>query len=178
MIYLSGAGPQNAAGDFVLGKLGRDLDVYAPLLRFRQLCSLALSLPFPPPQADVRAPWPCREAGYDAARQCAINHLNTLKGALGSLDKVERLVKTLGMCNGTGDFGDSPAVINGYSELIKEVFGHEKGTGARSAVTMGSLPNNMAVEVEAIFQLVRPAKTARGHFSRHADVRSLLPTEV
>jgi len=70
------------------------------------------------------------------------------------------------MCNGTGDFGDSPAVINGYSELIKEVFGHEKGTGARSAVTMGSLPNNMAVEVEAIFQLVRPAKTPARTLSR------------
>ena len=64
----------------------------------------------------------------------------------------------LGMANADQSFVDSPKVINGYSELIKEVFGHEKGTGARSAVTMGSLPNNMAVEVEAIFQLVRPAK--------------------
>ena len=107
----------------------------------------------PPPQADVHAPWPCREAGYDAARQCAINHLNTLKGALGSLDKVERMVKVLGMVNCTADFPDHPKVINGCSELFAQVWGDENGIGARSAVGMGSLPGNIPSEIEAIFEI-------------------------
>jgi enamine deaminase RidA (YjgF/YER057c/UK114 family) len=66
---------------------------------------------------------------------------------------VKRLVKSLGMVNATPDFSQHPQVINGYSELLAEVFGPEAGVGARSAVGMGSLPGNIAVEIEAIFEL-------------------------
>ena len=72
---------------------------------------------------------------------------------LGSLDRVKRLIKVLGMVNCTPDFRDHPAVINGCSELFAEVFGNEHGIGARSAVGMGSLPGNIAVEIEAIFEI-------------------------
>lgn len=91
-------------------------------------------------------------AGQAAARQTGLAILATVRSHLGSLDKVERLVKVLGMVNGTPDFADQPKVINGFSDLMVEVFG-EHGKGARSAVGMGSLPGNIAVEVEAIFQV-------------------------
>ncbi len=94
-----------------------------------------------------------RQAGYDAARQVGLAILATLRAQLGSLDRVKRLVKTLGMVNATPDFTEHPAVINGFSDLMAEVFGSEAGVGARSAVGMGSLPGNIAVEVEAIFEL-------------------------
>ena len=76
-----------------------------------------------------------------------------MRAAIGSLDKVKRLVKTLGMVNATPDYKDQPVVINGFSELMAEVFGEEAGVGARSAVGMGSLPANGAVEVECIFEV-------------------------
>jgi enamine deaminase RidA (YjgF/YER057c/UK114 family) len=69
------------------------------------------------------------------------------------LDRVKRVIKVLGMVNATPDFAEHPAVINGCSELFAEVFGPENGIGARSAVGMGSLPRNMAVEIEAIFEI-------------------------
>jgi enamine deaminase RidA (YjgF/YER057c/UK114 family) len=93
-------------------------------------------------------------AGKLAARQVGLAILATLREHLGSLDKVKRLVKVLGMVNSTADFRDHPAVINGCSELFAEVWGSENGMGARSAVGMGSLPGNIAVEIEAIFELV------------------------
>jgi enamine deaminase RidA (YjgF/YER057c/UK114 family) len=93
------------------------------------------------------------EQGYQAARQVGLAILATVRNALGSLDKVKRLVKTLGMVNSTPDFRDHPKVINGFSELMAEVFGQEAGIGARSAVGMGSLPNNIAVEIECIFEV-------------------------
>jgi len=92
-------------------------------------------------------------AGKAAARQVGLAILSTLRAELGSLDRVKRLLKTLGMVNATPDFKDHPAVINGYSELLAEVFGREDGIGARSAVGMGSLPGNIPVEIEAIFEL-------------------------
>ena len=92
-------------------------------------------------------------AGKAAARQVGLAILSTLRAQLGSLDKVKRLIKVLGMVNSTPDFKDHPAVINGFSELIVEIWGPENGMGARSAVGMGSLPGNIAVEVEAIFEL-------------------------
>lgn len=92
------------------------------------------------------------EAGYAAARQTGLAILATLRAGLGSLDRVVRLVKTLGMVNCTADFAQHPQVINGYSELMGEVFG-DAGIGARSAVGMGSLPGNITVEVEAIFEI-------------------------
>lgn len=93
------------------------------------------------------------EAGKAAARQTGLALLATLKSELGSLDRVKRVVKLLGMVNSTPDFPDHPKVINGCSELFGQVWGEENGIGARSAVGMGSLPGNIAVEIEGIFEL-------------------------
>ena len=90
--------------------------------------------------------------GQAAARQTGLAILATVRSQLGSLDRVVRLVKTLGMVNSTPDFGDQPKVINGFSDLMKDVFG-DAGVGARSAVGMGALPAGIAVEIEAIFQV-------------------------
>jgi enamine deaminase RidA (YjgF/YER057c/UK114 family) len=94
-----------------------------------------------------------QEAGKAAARQTGLSVLATLREALGSLDRVKRIVKTLGLVNCTPDFNQQPAVINGFSELMVEVFGPEAGVGARSAVGATSLPVNMAVEIETIFEI-------------------------
>jgi enamine deaminase RidA (YjgF/YER057c/UK114 family) len=94
-----------------------------------------------------------QQAGYDAARQTGLAILATLRTNLGSLDRVKRIVKALGMVNCTSDFDQHPAVINGFSELMAEVFGADEGIGARSAVGMGSLPGNIPVEVEVIFEI-------------------------
>ena len=91
--------------------------------------------------------------GKAAARQVGLAILATLRSELGSLDRVKRLIKTLGMVNSAPDFYDHPKVINGFSELMAEVFGNENGIGARSAVGMGPLPGNIAVEIEAIFEV-------------------------
>ena len=92
------------------------------------------------------------EEGYDAARLVGIQLLAAIKNELGTLDSVERCVKALGMVNGTPDFVQQPAVVNGFSDLMVEVFG-ENGKHARSAVGMGSLPNGIAVEIELIVQI-------------------------
>ncbi len=92
------------------------------------------------------------EEGYAAARLTGVQHLSVLKAELGSLNKVKRIVKVLGMVNCTEDFKDQPKVINGYSDLMVEIFG-EKGKHARSAVGMYALPFNMAVEVEVIVEI-------------------------
>ena len=93
------------------------------------------------------------EQAYEAARLVGLNVLSTLRAALGSLDKVVKIVKVLGFVNATPDFEEQPRVINGFSDLMVEVFGEETGKGGRSAVGMGSLPQNIPVEVEAIFQV-------------------------
>jgi enamine deaminase RidA (YjgF/YER057c/UK114 family) len=93
------------------------------------------------------------EQGKECARSVGLNILATLRDQLGSLDKVKRLVKTLGMVNSTPDFGQQPAVINGFSELFAEVFGEDNGVGARSAVGMGALPGNIGVEIECILEV-------------------------
>jgi enamine deaminase RidA (YjgF/YER057c/UK114 family) len=93
------------------------------------------------------------EEGKAAARQVGLAMLATLKSELGSLDRVKRVVKLLGMVNSTPDFGEHPKVINGCSELFGQVWGEENGIGARSAVGMGSLPGNIAVEIEGIFEV-------------------------
>ena len=92
------------------------------------------------------------EQGYEAARLTAMNHLAVLKAELGSLNKVKRIVKVLGMVNCTEDFKDQPKVVNGYSDLMVEIFG-DKGKHARSAVGMYALPMNIAVEVEVIVEI-------------------------
>lgn len=91
-------------------------------------------------------------AGQAAARQTGLAILATIKSHLGTLDRVVKLIKVLGMVNCPPEFGDQPKVINGFSDLMVEVFG-EAGKGARSAVGMGSLPGNISVEIEAIFQI-------------------------
>lgn len=94
------------------------------------------------------------EEGYAHARIVGLQLLAATKAAIGELSRVEAVVKLLGMVNGEPDFGDQPKVINGCSDLLVEVLG-EAGRHARSAVGMGSLPNRMTVEIEAIL-LIRP----------------------
>jgi enamine deaminase RidA (YjgF/YER057c/UK114 family) len=147
-----------------------------------RLAELQLSLPPPPPPGGIYRPvvvlqnvayvsgtGPLRpdgsyvtgrvgaelslEEGRAAARQVGLTILAVLRAELGSLNRVRRLVKSLGMVNATPAFTQHPQVINGYSELLAEVFGREAGLGARSAVGLGSLPGNIAVEIEAIFEL-------------------------
>jgi len=90
--------------------------------------------------------------GKAAARQTALTMLATISTHFGAIDRIKRLVKTLGMVNSHPDFGDQPLVINGYSELMAEVFGPDNGVGVRSAVGM-MLPGGIAVEIEAMFEL-------------------------
>jgi enamine deaminase RidA (YjgF/YER057c/UK114 family) len=94
------------------------------------------------------------EEGKEAARWVGLGVLATLRAQLGSLDRVVRIVKVLGMVNSAPDFYAHPKVINGFSELMAEVFGRDAGIGARSAVGMGPLPDNIVVEVEAIFEII------------------------
>jgi enamine deaminase RidA (YjgF/YER057c/UK114 family) len=93
------------------------------------------------------------QQGKEAARLVGLAILSTVRQTVGSLDKVKRLVKTFGMVNCTPDFKDQPQVINGFSELMAEVFGEDAGVGSRSAVGMGSLPSNIPVEVECVFEV-------------------------
>jgi enamine deaminase RidA (YjgF/YER057c/UK114 family) len=92
-------------------------------------------------------------AGKAAARQVGLAILSTLVAGLGSLDRVARVVKVLGLVNATPEFTEQPLVINGCSELFVEVWGPDRGVGVRSAVGAGSLPGNIAVEIEAMFEL-------------------------
>jgi enamine deaminase RidA (YjgF/YER057c/UK114 family) len=93
------------------------------------------------------------EEGKIAARQCALGILGSLKEYLGELSRVKRVIKVLGMINATPDFHNHAVVMNGCSELFIELWGTDAGVGVRSAVGMGSLPNLVAVEVEAIFEI-------------------------
>jgi enamine deaminase RidA (YjgF/YER057c/UK114 family) len=93
------------------------------------------------------------EEGYAAARQTGLAVLATLRRHCGSLDQIGRLTKTFGLVQAVPAFTEHPAVINGFSELMRDVFGPEHGIAARSAVGAASLPSGMAVEVEAIFRL-------------------------
>lgn len=124
LAYLSGHGPLQADGSLTCGRVGDDQD------------------------ADLDI-----EAGFQAARQTGLATLATLKAHCGSLDRVKRLVKTFGLVQTLAGFTEQPAVINGYSELMRDVFGEENGIAARSAVGAASLPAGMAVEIEAIFEL-------------------------
>ncbi len=94
------------------------------------------------------------EAGFEAARKTGLAVLATLKEHCGTLDGVKRLIKTFGLVQATPECTDHPAVINGFSELMRDVFGEDCGIAARSAVGAASLPAGMAVEVEAIFELM------------------------
>ena len=92
------------------------------------------------------------EEGYEAARLTGINLMARLRGAVGDLDRVKQIVKLLSMVNSTPEFRDQPAVANGCSDLLVEVFG-DRGRHARSAVGMASLPNNIPVEIEMIVEI-------------------------
>ncbi len=94
-----------------------------------------------------------REEGKLAARQVGLTILSTIRTQLGSLDKIKRVIKVLGMVNCDAGFGEHPYIINGCSELFAAVWGKENGIGVRSAVGMGSLPGNIPVEIEALFEL-------------------------
>lgn len=93
------------------------------------------------------------EAGKLAARQVGLTMLSTIKTHVGSLDKIKRVIKVLGMVNCTPDFEKHPYIINGCSELFAAIWGTENGIGVRSAVGFGSLPDNIPVEIEALFEL-------------------------
>ncbi len=93
------------------------------------------------------------KAGYEAARVTGLAMLASLQGALGTLDRVVRLVKLLGLVRCTEDFVDQPAVINGCSELFRDIFGEDAGIAARSALGTNALPGGIAVEIEAIFEV-------------------------
>jgi enamine deaminase RidA (YjgF/YER057c/UK114 family) len=94
------------------------------------------------------------EEGKLAARQVGLAMLSTIKANIGDLSKIKRLIKVLGMVNSSPDFEQHPGVINGFSELMADVFGEDNGVGVRSAVGM-ILPANIAVEIEAMFELYR-----------------------
>jgi enamine deaminase RidA (YjgF/YER057c/UK114 family) len=93
------------------------------------------------------------EQGYQSAREAGIVMLGKIRSALGSLDRVKRIVKVLGMVNSAEGFGDQPKVMNGFSDLMVEVFGEAIGKHARSAVGMAGLPGNAPVEVEMIVEV-------------------------
>jgi enamine deaminase RidA (YjgF/YER057c/UK114 family) len=93
------------------------------------------------------------QEGYDTARQVGLIMLAKVRTALGSLDRVKRVVKVLGMVNSAEDFGDQPRVVNGFSDSMVDVFGEAIGKHARSAVGMAGLPGNSAVEVEMIVEV-------------------------
>ena len=94
------------------------------------------------------------EEGNEAARQVGLNMLSSLRAALGTLDRVERLVKLLGLVNSPSGFSQHPQVINGCSELFKDIFGEDHGVGTRSAFGASGLPGDAMVEIEGIFQLL------------------------
>ena len=94
------------------------------------------------------------EEGYNAARVVGVNILASLKKEIGDLNKIKRFVKVIGMVNSTPDFYEQPAVVNGFSDFIVDVFG-ERGKHARSAVGMVSLPSNIAVEIEVVVEVLK-----------------------
>ncbi len=94
-----------------------------------------------------------KEAGKLAARQVGLAMFATIRQSLGSFNKIKRVIKVLGMVNAVQGFADHPYVINGCSELFAAVWGPDNGVGVRSAVGMSSLPGNIPVEIEAIFEL-------------------------
>ena len=93
------------------------------------------------------------EAGQAAARQTGLALLRTMQDELGDLNRVRRIIKTLALVNSTAEFNQQPQVINGFSELMRDVFGAENGIGARSALGTNTLPGNIAVEIELIIEV-------------------------
>lgn len=141
--------------NLVLPKPPKPVATYVPVVRVGNLVYVSGHGPLQPDGSMVRGVVgkDLTEAeGKEAARVVGLAILATLRNYLGTLDRVVRLIKVLGMVNSTADFETHPVVINGFSDLMVEVFG-DAGKGARSAVGMGSLPGKIAVEVEAIFEI-------------------------
>jgi len=133
LLYVSGQGPNiDDAGTQIVGKVGGDLTLEEGREAARHTALTMLSV--------IKAYY-------------ALTMLSVIKAYYGDLNKICRLIKTLGMVNCTPDFYSSPAVINGFSQLMIDVFGDDHGKGVRSAVGMVSLPSNIAVEIEAVFEL-------------------------
>jgi enamine deaminase RidA (YjgF/YER057c/UK114 family) len=133
------------------------IGVYVPLLIDGKHCYVSGHGPLLPDKSLIRGRVGVDidpEQGKLAARQVGLAILSTLKNHLGSLDKIKRVIKVLGMVSSDPSFEKHPFIINGCSELFAQVWGKENGIGVRSAVGMGSLPDNIPVEIEAIFELV------------------------
>ncbi len=118
-LYLAGKGPKSDNGEYITGKLGKELT---------------------------------EQQGYNAARQVGIMQLAVLKNYLGDMNRVKQILKVQGMVNAAPDYTNHPEVINGYSDLMVEVFG-ESGKHARAAVGMASLPRNICVEIDMIVEI-------------------------
>ena len=132
--------------------------VYVPLLKDGHLVYLSGHLPVNSDGTLIRGKIGKdldMEAGKIAAQQVGLTILSTLISNLGSLNRIKRVVKIFGMVNAIADFEKQPYVINGCSELLVEIFGRENGIGVRSALGVGSLPENVPVEIEAIFEIVQ-----------------------
>jgi enamine deaminase RidA (YjgF/YER057c/UK114 family) len=133
------------------------MGVYVPLLTDGKYCYVSGHGPRLPDKSNIRGRIGQdmdMEEGKMAARQAGLAILATIKSQLGSLDKIKRVIKVLGMVNAIPSFEKHPYVINGCSELFAEIWGPENGIGVRSAVGMGSLPDNIPVEIEAVFEQV------------------------
>jgi enamine deaminase RidA (YjgF/YER057c/UK114 family) len=134
----------------------KPVGVYKPLVIVGSLAYLSGHGPLRPDKSLIKG-----KVGRDltldegklAARQVGLSLIATIKAQLGSLSKVKRVIKMLGMVNATPDFVHHPKVIDGASELFAAIWGQDDGVGARSAVGMGSLPDNIAVEIEMIVEL-------------------------
>jgi enamine deaminase RidA (YjgF/YER057c/UK114 family) len=150
-----GAEARLAELKLVLPPAPKPVATYVPCVQVRELVYVSGHGPLRPDKTMVTGRVGdeiTEEQGKEAARVVGLAVLASLRNYLGSLDRVVRLVKVLGMVNAAPDFKNHPQVINGFSDLMVEVFG-EPGKGARSAVGMGSLPGNISVEVEAIFEV-------------------------
>lgn len=132
------------------------IGLYKPCIVIDRLCYTSGHAPLTPDGSMIKG---CvgqdadQAAGHAAARLCGLAILSTVRASLGSLDRIKRLVKLLGFVNCTPDFTQQPAVINGCSELMIELFGPDAGVGARSAVGTNALPMGIMIEIEAVFEL-------------------------
>lgn len=141
---------------YVLPPAPQAVGVYRPAVVVGNLCYTSGHIPLLPDGSMIKGKVGAdadERAGYHAAKQAALTILATLKARLGTLNRVRRVVKLFGLVNCTDDFTQQPSVMNGCSDVMREVFGVEQGVGARSAVGTNSLPLGVMVEIEAIFEL-------------------------
>lgn len=139
-----------------LPAVGKPLANYVPAVRTGNLVFLAghgAAQPWGPTATGKLGRDLTVEQGYEAARNVGLNLLASLKAEIGSLDKVKRIVKVLGMVNSMPEFAQQPEVINGFSDLMVKVFGDQRGKHARSAVGMVALPRNISVEIEMVVEV-------------------------